>query len=113
MNSMPARAGVQDVADLCRSAGRAGQDTADTDTFEGRFVELVRDEKIAETIVFEADDPKFAGEMILTAGLTDVDGGTEVTMLHENLPTGVRPEDNELGTTISLRKLAAPIGSQP
>ena len=86
--------------------GAPGKTTADTDTFEGRFVELVPDEKIVEVIVFEADDAKFAGEMTMTTSLADTEGGTLMTILHENLPTGVRPEDNELGTTMSLRKLA-------
>ena len=45
--------------------------------------------------------------MTLTCSLADVEGGTLVTMLHENLPAGVRPEDNQLGTTMALRKLAA------
>ena len=87
--------------------GAPGKTTADTDTFEGRFVELIPDEKVAEAIVFEADDAKFAGEMIQTTRLADAEGGTLVTILHEHLPAGVRPEDNELGTTMALRKLAA------
>ncbi|MDT7580890.1 MAG: hypothetical protein QOK35_2154, partial [Pseudonocardiales bacterium] len=37
----------------------------------------------------------------------DVDGGTAVTGRHENLPPGVRPEDNELGWRMSMGKLAA------
>jgi len=44
--------------------------------------------------------------------LADVAGGTEVTILHENLPAGVRPGDNELGTGMSLRKLAALVETQ-
>ena len=88
-------------------AGAPGKTTADTDTFEGEFVELVPDEKVVEAIVFEAEDTKFGGVMTLTTSLSDADDGTLVTMAHENLPAGVRPEDNELGTTMSLRKLAA------
>jgi uncharacterized protein YndB with AHSA1/START domain len=86
--------------------GAPGKTTADTDTFEGRFVELVPDEKVVEAVAFEADDPKFAGEMTMTTSLAEAEGGTLVTMLHVNLPSGVRPKDNELGTTMSLRKLA-------
>src|SRR5262249_51022113 len=41
--------------------GAPGKTTADTDTFEGRFVELVPDEKVIEAIVFEAGDAKFGG----------------------------------------------------
>ena len=87
--------------------GAPGKTTADTDTFEGRFVELVPDERVVEAIVFEAAEAKFGGVMTLTSSLADAEGGTLVTMEHRNLPAGVRPEDNELGTTMSLRKLAA------
>jgi uncharacterized protein YndB with AHSA1/START domain len=87
--------------------GAPGKTSADTDTFQGRFVELVPDEKIVEVVEFEADDSQFAGEMTMTTSLADAEGGTEVTILHENLPAGIRPEDNELGTTMALRKLAA------
>jgi uncharacterized protein YndB with AHSA1/START domain len=84
-----------------------GKTSEDTDTFQGRFVELVPDEKIVEAIEFESHDPGFAGQMKMTTRLADADGGTEVTMLFENLPAGIRPEDNETGTRQSLQKLAA------
>ena len=84
-----------------------GKTSEDTDTFQGRFVELVPDEKIVEAITFESDAPGFAGEMKMTTRLADVEGGTEVTMLCQDLPAGIRPEDNETGTRQSLHKLAA------
>jgi uncharacterized protein YndB with AHSA1/START domain len=39
-----------------------GKTAEDTDTFHGRFVELIPDEKIVEAIEFESHDPRFAGE---------------------------------------------------
>ena len=45
--------------------------------------------------------------MRITVTLTEVEGGTLVTWLHENLPEGVRAEDNEIGTRMSLDNLAA------
>jgi uncharacterized protein YndB with AHSA1/START domain len=86
--------------------GAPGKTSADTDTFQGRFVTLVPDEKVVELVEFESADPKFAGEMTITTTLADAKDGTEVTMLHEDLPAGVQPEDNELGCAMSLRKLA-------
>jgi uncharacterized protein YndB with AHSA1/START domain len=83
-----------------------GKTSADTDSFQGRFVELVPDEKVVEVVVFESPDPKFAGEMTIITTLADAKDGTEVAVLHENLPAGVRSEDNELGCAMSLRKLA-------
>ena len=93
----------QDPAD----AAQYGKTAAGLDTYHGHFAELVPDEKIVEVIEFETDDPQFAGEMTMTVLLRDVDGGTEVTLAYANLPPGIRPEDNEVGTRSSLAKLAA------
>lgn len=91
--------------DVEKSMG--GKTTADTDTFTGRFDEIVPNEKVVETILFEADDPKFAGEMVMTWRLKDVDGGTEIGVLTEGIPEGIKPEDNAEGSQMSLRNLAA------
>jgi uncharacterized protein YndB with AHSA1/START domain len=84
-----------------------GKTSADTDTFQGRFIELVPYQKIVEVIVFESQDPSFAGEMKITTSFADTAEGTEVTVLCQDIPPGVRPEDNELGTKQSRQKLAA------
>jgi len=109
VHSFDARAGGGYRMSLtyCDPARAAGKTTDNTDSFTGRFVELVPNEKIVEAIHFETDDPGIRGEMTVTTSLRDVDGGTEVTMLFENIPPGIRPEDNELGTRQSLKKLAA------
>lgn len=85
----------------------AGKTTAHTDTYHGRFVRLVPDTEVVQAVEFETDDPSMQGEMTVTYLLTDADGGTALTGRHENLPPGVRPEDNELGWTMSVGKLAA------
>jgi uncharacterized protein YndB with AHSA1/START domain len=87
--------------------GSVGKTSDHTDSFEGRFAELVPDEKIVETVAFDTDQAKFGGEMTITTRLADADGGTRVTMSFENMPAGVSPADNEEGTRQSLRKLAA------
>jgi uncharacterized protein YndB with AHSA1/START domain len=84
-----------------------GKTSEDTDTFHGRFVELIPYEKIVEVIEFESHDPRFAGEMKITTSFADTDEGTEVTVLCEDIPAGIRPEDNEMGCKSSLRNLAA------
>ena len=84
-----------------------GKTSTDTDTFHGRFVELVPDEKIVEVIEFESVDARFAGEMKITTSFADTDEGTEVTMLCQDIPAGIRPEDNEMGCRSSLQNLAA------
>jgi uncharacterized protein YndB with AHSA1/START domain len=88
------------------SRSPVGKTSEDTDTFRGRFVELVPGEKIVEAIAFDSRDPKFGGEMTMTTRLVDADGGTQVTVLCQGLPPGIRPADNEEGTRQALQKLA-------
>jgi hypothetical protein len=45
--------------------------------------------------------------MKMTVNLADVNGGTKVTVLCENIPKGIRLEDNELGCEEFLKRLAA------
>jgi uncharacterized protein YndB with AHSA1/START domain len=84
-----------------------GKTSDDTDTFQGRFLELVPGEKIVELVEFESDDPRFAGEMKISTSLADAAEGTEITMLCEDIPPGIRLEDNEVGCREALQKLAA------
>ncbi|MGE6757183.1 SRPBCC family protein [Corallococcus interemptor] len=84
-----------------------GKTTAHTDTHHGRFVKLVPDEQVIETTEFETTNPSLQGEMRITFTLSDAqDGGTDIDAVHEGLPPGVPPEDNELGWKMSLEKLA-------
>ncbi len=84
-----------------------GKTSDNRDTFHGRFVELVPDERIVEIVEFESEDPAFAGQMTITWTLANVGAGTEVGVLCEDIPAGVRLEDNETGSRSSLQKLAA------
>ena len=76
------------------------------DRYTARFVELTPPSRIVEAINFESDDAGFGGEMIMEISLESKDGGTEVTVVFKNIPLGIRPEDNEKGTELSLQKLA-------
>lgn len=87
-----------------------GKSNAHTDTYHGRFVELVPNERVVEVMEFETSDPTMRGEMQVTFTLTAQDGGTELSAVHENVPPGVAPADNELGWRMSLDKLAALVG---
>ncbi|WP_068188815.1 SRPBCC domain-containing protein [Mycobacterium sp. UM_CSW] len=93
------------------SPDRRGKTAAATDTYHGRFVELVRDERVVEELEFETADPALGGLMRITTTLAGADGGTDVAMLHQGLPAGVSPQDNELGTRMALDKLAALVES--
>jgi len=81
--------------------------TADReDRVEVRFIELTPPHRIVETIRFVSDDPAFQGEIRMTATFAEAAGGTEVTLLFENLPPGLRAEDNDEGARLSLAQLA-------
>jgi len=84
-----------------------GKTTAQTDTYHGRFVQLVPNEKVVEVVEFETADPTLRGEMTITFALVDADQGTEVRAVHDGLPPGVPLADNEAGWQSSLAKLAA------
>jgi uncharacterized protein YndB with AHSA1/START domain len=84
-----------------------GKSTAHTDTYHGRFVELVPDERVVEVMEFETEDPSMRGEMRVTCTLTDADGGTDLLAVHEGVPPGVAPAENETGWRMSMGKLAA------
>jgi len=86
---------------------RAGKTSAHSDVYRGRFIELVPGEKVVEVDEFETIDPAMAGAMTITITLTDSDDGTRLDAVHEGVPEGVAPEDNEAGWRESLDRLAA------
>jgi uncharacterized protein YndB with AHSA1/START domain len=76
------------------------------DRYTARFLELSPPSRIVEAITFDTEDPAFSGEMTMTVTFEERDSGTEVTIGFENIPPGIRPEDNDAGTRSSLEKLA-------
>jgi uncharacterized protein YndB with AHSA1/START domain len=86
--------------------GHRGKTAEREDRFSSRFVELEPPSRIVQAISFDSDDAAFSGEMTMRISLEGRDGGTEVTILFEDIPPGIRPEDNEAGTRSSLEKLA-------
>ncbi|TMR03456.1 polyketide cyclase [Actinomadura soli] len=83
-----------------------GKTTARTDTYHGHFMKLVPDEQVVEVSRFETDDPELSGQMTMTTTLTDVDGGTEVLIVHEGIPDSIPAAENETGTRMALDNLA-------
>ena len=85
----------------------SGKSSAHTDTYRGRFAELVPNERVVEVDEFESADPALQGPMRSTITLTDAPGGgTDVEAVHEDLPPGLSPADNEIGWRMALEKLA-------
>lgn len=76
------------------------------DRVDVRFLELVPGRRIVEAVNFITTDPAFMGEMTMTATFEAVPDGTRVTLRFENLPPGVRAQDNEAGSRLSLEQLA-------
>jgi uncharacterized protein YndB with AHSA1/START domain len=84
-----------------------GKSSGRTDTYQGRFVRLVRDELVVEIDEFETADPEFSGEMTMTVRLSDGDdGGTHLSASHDGIPAGVSAADNETGWREALDRLA-------
>lgn len=83
-----------------------GKTTAHTDTYHGRFIRLVPNEEVVEVMEFETPDPAMRGEMTVTFTLTEADYGTDVLAVHDNLPPGVSPAENETGWRMAIEKLA-------
>ena len=83
-----------------------GKTTAHTDTYHGGFAQLVPNERVVEVVEFETSDPALKGEMRITTTLTDAEGGTRITAVHDARPQGLSPKDNELGWSEAFTKLA-------
>ena len=83
-----------------------GKTTDQEDRYTARFVELTPPARIVEAITFDTRDPALQGEMQMEVTFAARDGGTLVTIAFTDIPTGIRAEDNEAGTQLSLEKLA-------
>lgn len=83
-----------------------GKTSDKEDMVNVRFVELAPPHRIIEAVSFVTTDAAFFGEMTMTATFEEVSGGTEVTLVFKNLPAGLRAEDNDAGSRLSLEQLA-------
>ncbi|GAB3519190.1 SRPBCC family protein [Emticicia fontis] len=83
-----------------------GKTSNNEDKYSARFIELKPNEKVVCAIVFDSTDENNTGEMIMDVTLTPKGKDTTVTIVFKNIPLGIKPEDNEKGTEMSLEKLA-------
>ncbi|WP_435971406.1 SRPBCC family protein [Streptomyces sp. Qhu_M48] len=95
------------------TADGVGKSGARTDTYHGRFVELLPDERVVEILEFETPDPRLRGAMTVTTTLIALEGGTDVVLVHEGVPDAVPDADNEAGTRTALDRLAALVEERP
>lgn len=75
-----------------------------THAFGGKYLELVPNEKIVNTDIF--DDPNLPGQMITTVTLKAVACGTEITAVQEGIPAMIPVEMCYLGWQETLAQLA-------
>jgi uncharacterized protein YndB with AHSA1/START domain len=73
-------------------------------SFGGKYVELVPNERIRHTDVF--DDTNLPGEMNVTIALRQVSCGTELSVVQEGVPAVIPAEACHLGWQESLGLLA-------
>jgi uncharacterized protein YndB with AHSA1/START domain len=78
--------------------------TGSTIGFGGEYLELIPNERLRYTDVF--DDPNLPGEIQVTVTLKKVSVGTEITIVQEGIPDVIPLEACYLGWQESLRNLA-------
>jgi len=79
--------------------------TGNGHSFGGEFLELVPNQRIRHTDVF--DDPNLPAVMETTIMLREVFCGTDLTVVQENVPAAIPPEACYLGWQQSLSLLTA------
>lgn len=89
------------------AADSPGKTSASQDVTEVEIAALEPDARVVWRIEFASDDPAFAGTMTMTWALTEVGGGTEVSVRADDVPPGVSATEHEAGIASSLANLAA------
>ncbi|MGH9438706.1 MAG: SRPBCC domain-containing protein [Terriglobia bacterium] len=84
-----------------------GKSTSTSDVSTGRFIELVPNRLIKQSVVFESGDPVFSGEMVITWSFDTELNGTRAAVVAENVPTGITEADHQTGLNSSLSNLAS------
>ena len=86
--------------------GGKGKTGARSDISSGTFLALEPGRRIVQSVLFESEDPAFAGEMILTWSFQPSGEGTQVTVTAEKVPSGISAGDHAAGLASSLENLA-------
>lgn len=84
----------------------AGKTTGDSDISTGRFVELLPNRRIHETVEFETNGGTLAHGMTMTWTFEPRRKGTEVIVVAANVPAAIGREDHLEGLAGSLENLA-------
>jgi len=84
-----------------------GKSSEHSDITEVTFVELLSGERVVQQVVFDSEDPAFAGTMTMTWSLSEVPTGTVVEVRADDVPPGISPSDHAIGLATSLDNLSA------
>ena len=84
----------------------SGKTSDDADEVTVRLTKLDPGRSIEQDVVFESEDPAFAGVMRMTWSMVAVGDRTRVTVRAEDVPVGIRAEDHVAALTTSLEQLA-------
>jgi len=82
-----------------------GKTSDDSDEVQVRLVGITEGKEIQKEVVFDAQDPSFAGVMRMIWTFEPEDRGTSVKVRAENVPEGIRPEDHEAAMNSTLENL--------
>ena len=93
------------------SPASKGKATPDTDIVESRFIDLVPGVRVVQAVDFVSDGPSYAGTMTMRWELTEVDGGTRVEIVADDVPDGIAADDHAAGLASSLGNLADYLGA--
>lgn len=88
------------------SQNATGKTTDDTDEVVVQFARLVPYERVEQLVTFDSSDAQFEGTMRMTWLLEPGALVTQVTVLCEDVPIGVRAEDHQIGLDSTLENLA-------
>lgn len=104
--------GGRSVLELTYSTPPAGggKSSDAADVSESLLVELVEGQRVAQQVVFDSEDPRFAGTMTMVWELAEFPGGTLVTVSAYDVPSGISQADHVEGISSSLENLSAFVG---
>ncbi len=89
------------------AAGEASRSAEGTQTFRARFTRLLPGQLVVETIEFQSRNPRMDGILTITTELRDADGGTEVTMVYDDIPDAAQGAVDDVALQMALVRLAA------
>lgn len=84
-----------------------GKTTETSDEIEVRLTRLEPSHRIEQNVVFESDDPAFAGIMRMVWTFEPEGSVALVTVRAENVPAGIKSEDHEAAMKSTLDNRAA------